>query len=68
MITYIGFGEEQKVCNFLNELNDKGYDLSKDIIAITEDRGYYTIFYNEKYNENSQEEKQISAPKKNSFI
>ena len=64
MITYIGFGEEQKVCDFLNELNDKGYDLSKDIIAITEDRGYYTIFYNE----NAQEEKQISAPKKNSFI
>lgn len=46
------------------ELNDKGYDLSKDIIALTEDRGYYTIFYNE----NTQEEKQISAPKKNSFI
>lgn len=48
MVTYKLFGDEAKVTEFLNELKEKGYDLSKDIIGITEDKGYYTIYYDKK--------------------
>lgn len=29
----------------LNELEKKGYNLAMCILSITQDRGYYTIFY-----------------------
>ena len=38
-----------EVTEKLNELENKGYNLIMNIIGISQDRGYYTIFY--KYSE-----------------
>lgn len=34
-----------EVTNFLNELESKGHNLSTNLLSITQDRMYYTIFY-----------------------
>lgn len=31
----------------LNELKEEGHNLSMNLLSITEDRGIYTIFYND---------------------
>ena len=31
----------------LNELKEKGHNLSMNLLSITQDRMYYTIFYND---------------------
>ena len=31
----------------LNELKEEGHDLSTNLLSITQDRMYYTIFYND---------------------
>ena len=31
----------------LNELKEKGHDLSVNLLSITQDRMFYTIFYND---------------------
>lgn len=35
------------VVKFLNELKDKGHNLSMNLLSITQDRMFYTIFYND---------------------
>ena len=32
---------------FLNELKNEGHNLSMNLLSITQDRMYYTIFYND---------------------
>ena len=39
-------GQDEAV-KFLNELKDKGHNLSMNLLSITQDRMYYTIFYND---------------------
>lgn len=39
-------GKDETV-KFLNELKDKGHNLSMNLLSITQDRMFYTIFYND---------------------
>jgi len=38
---------EDDVVKFLNGLKEKGHNLSMNLLAITQDRTWYTIFYND---------------------
>lgn len=44
---------EDEVVKFLNELKDKGHNLSMNLLSITQDRMFYTIFYNDVFDEQS---------------
>ena len=39
-------GQDEAI-KFLNELKEKGHNLSMNLLAITQDRTWYTIFYND---------------------
>lgn len=41
------FEGRDDVMKFLNELKDKGHNLSMNLLSITQDRMHYTIFYND---------------------
>ena len=43
-------GKDETV-KFLNELKDKGHNLSMNLLSITQDRMFYTIFYNDVFDE-----------------
>lgn len=38
---------KDETVKFLNELKDKGHNLSINLLSITQDRMFYTIFYND---------------------
>ncbi len=37
----------KKTTEALNELKEEGHDLSANLLSITQDRMFYTIFYND---------------------
>jgi hypothetical protein len=37
----------KKATEALNELKEEGHDLSVNLLSITQDRMFYTIFYND---------------------
>lgn len=39
------------VVKFLNELKEKGHNLSMNLLSITQDGMYYTIFYKDVFDE-----------------
>ena len=45
MIKSILCDSRYEVAEKLNELEEKGYNLTMNIIGISQDRGNYTIFY-----------------------
>lgn len=46
-IKYILCDGREEVTEALNELEKKGHNLSMNLLSITQDRMYYTIFYND---------------------
>ena len=38
---------DKEATETLNELKEKGHNLSMNLLSITQDRMYYTIFYND---------------------
>ena len=48
-VTYNTFVGHQNVCAFLDRISLRGWDLTKEYIEITEDRGgYFTVYYDKK--------------------
>lgn len=37
----------EETTDFLNKLKEKGFNLSNTVLSITQDRMYYSIFYND---------------------
>ena len=49
--TYTSFVGHEQVCAFLDRIASRGWDLNKEFIKITEDRGaYFTVYYDKKLN------------------
>lgn len=37
----------EETTKFLNELKDNGHNLSMNLLSITQDKTFYTVFYND---------------------